>query len=218
MKVGLIITAGGKGNRFGKPGGKQLVEVDGKPIVLIACEKFVGIKEIAEVIITIDQEAKAQLDGYLAAIDLQLTYKVVLGGATRKQSVYNAFKALSDDCDMVMIHDGARPNVTKDMIKRLLDKAATKKAVIPVIPVVDTIKLVENNLVKETLPREKLFGVQTPQVFSYEILARAYKELSDCEVTDEASLVEMLGQEVVVVEGDRQNIKVTYLEDLKSVI
>jgi 2-C-methyl-D-erythritol 4-phosphate cytidylyltransferase len=217
MNIGLIITAGGSGSRFGVEGGKQLAQINGKPMVVATCEKFIGVKEISEVIITIDAAAKDKLEVALLAVKLDFPLKIVLGGETRTESVYNALKQLSGGYDKVMIHDGARPNLSEELIQRLVAKAKTETAVIPVIPVVDTIKWVENDVVKETLPREKLFAVQTPQIFSYEIIMAAYNKFSGAVVTDDASLVEKMGVEVAVVDGERANIKVTYFNDLEAV-
>ncbi|MCP4049869.1 MAG: 2-C-methyl-D-erythritol 4-phosphate cytidylyltransferase [bacterium] len=214
MTTGLIITAAGTGSRFGLLKGKQFIDILGKPLLIHTCERFSDIPGINEVIITVQKGNTGLLEEYLSKYDIHLPYKVIEGGLMRKDSVKKAFDALSSNTEFVMVHDGARPNISRQLIKSLMEAVQINSAVIPVIPVVDTIKLVEEDKVKETLPRNKLFCVQTPQVFKYELLKESYSKDIALEVTDEAMLVEKLGIEIKVVEGERENIKLTYPSDL----
>lgn len=141
---------------------------------------------------------------------------VVAGGAERQDSVFNGLQALPLDCDWVLIHDGVRPFASPELLKRTWDAALTNGAAIAALPASDTIKRVRVGQVVETVPREELWLVQTPQVFRREILFEAYREAhrQGWVGTDDAFLVERLGVPVVVVTGERSNIKVTTPEDL----
>jgi len=141
---------------------------------------------------------------------------VVAGGAERQDSVFNGLQALPPDCDWVLIHDGVRPFASSELLKRTWDAALTNGAAIAALPASDTIKRVRAGQVVETVPREELWLVQTPQVFRREILFEAYREADrqGWVGTDDAFLVERLGLPVAVVTGERSNIKVTTPEDL----
>jgi 2-C-methyl-D-erythritol 4-phosphate cytidylyltransferase len=213
LKVGLIVTAAGTSSRF--DGGKhlkQFVNINERPMIRLCCEKFEGIDEISETIITALPDRVDQMNKLFTGLDL--SYRVIPGGETRKDSVRLAFEQLPK-VDVVMIHDGARPYVTESLLRRLLSASRESKAVIPVVPIVDTIKKVVANKVEETLDRNTLFCVQTPQVFHYNVLKKAYEEFGDEAVTDESSLVEKLGISVRTVQGEMSNIKVTFSSDIK---
>jgi 2-C-methyl-D-erythritol 4-phosphate cytidylyltransferase len=141
---------------------------------------------------------------------------VVAGGAERQDSVYNALRRLPLDCEWVMIHDGVRPFASSRLLKETLETARIDGAAIAAIPSTDTVKRVKGELVLETLPREQIWLVQTPQVFRKEIILRAYDEarMRGWTGTDDASFVERMGIPVAVVRGERSNIKVTTPEDL----
>jgi 2-C-methyl-D-erythritol 4-phosphate cytidylyltransferase len=204
VKIGLIITAAGQSSRFGA-GDKLLTEYEGKSILQRTYEKFLGFPEVVQTVITCrpGQEKSMPCDA-------------VAGGATRFESVYNGFNFLRN-VDVVMIHDAARPAVSRDVIQRVIEASKTFSAVIPAVPVVDTIKWVEGDVVKETLPRDKLVSVQTPQAFHYQVLRLGYETFKGraVEITDEAMMVERLGESVHVVRGDGENIKITVPTDLR---
>lgn len=214
MKTALIITAGGIGSRFGGAEGKQLLRIKNKPLLIYTCERFQHLTNLTEVFVTIEPSRIEIFQGLLKEYRIKLPIRVIAGGETRRLSVEKAFAALSSETERVMIHDGARPNVASDLIVRLLDASLSYTAVIPVIPVVDTIKVVNDNMVLGTPDRNTLFCVQTPQVFSYKLLKKAYAIFSGADVTDEASLIEKMGEAVYVVPGERANIKLTYPEDI----
>ncbi|MFC1770723.1 2-C-methyl-D-erythritol 4-phosphate cytidylyltransferase [Candidatus Margulisiibacteriota bacterium] len=211
MKIGLIITAAGRSERFGSQN-KLFIPINNKPLIKTCCERFSEIKDISETIITSLDKDQAKLKKALS--DLPSAPRIVVGGETRKDSVLNAFKALSA-VDLVMIHDGARPNVSEELIKRIIKASEKHQAVIPVIPITDTIKQVENNIIKKTLAREHIFKVQTPQIFHYDILKAAYEKYSDIAATDEASLVEKLNVPIYAIKGEAKNLKITTPEDVE---
>ncbi|MDA1353499.1 MAG: 2-C-methyl-D-erythritol 4-phosphate cytidylyltransferase [bacterium] len=208
MKIGLIITAAGTSSRFGR--NKLLAEIHGKSVFACAVSCFLNIPEIVDVVITANPQTKGLYEDELKAHGLP--GRVILGGATRKDSVQTGFQSLKV-CDAVMVHDAARPFVSTQLISTLIEAAGQHGAVIPGVPVVDTIKEVRGSVVTRTVDRESLRAIQTPQVFSYDVLARAY-ENSDVIATDEAMLIEALGEAVIVVPGDSRNIKITQPSDL----
>ena len=214
MKISIIITGGGKGLRFGSPNGKQLADMNGKPMILRTCEKFCGIQGIQQILVTLDKELIPVLKEILKKHPLNLPLQIIAGGETRQASVKNAVENISGNPDMVLIHDGARPFVSKLLIVRVIDKCKTDFVVIPGIPVVDTIKLVSSDKVKQTLPRKELISAQTPQAFNYQTLKDIYDKTDHPEATDDAALAEYYHIPVTVIEGDIENIKVTYPADL----
>ncbi len=214
-KIGLLITAAGRGVRFGGPESKSFgVTISGRPMVVHTLCQFSGVARITEAIVTVLPEDGARLKALLANETLSFDYDVVVGGETRAASVYNGLK-LFQDVDVVLIHDAARPYVSRDLILRVL-KHVGECAVVPGIAVVDTIKRVEKGMVVETLPREALVSVQTPQLFSYSDLMAAYDQISvsDPRLTDEAMLMELAGFPVRVVAGEKENFKITFASDL----
>ncbi len=207
MRVSAIIVAAGKGKRLGGID-KAFVEIKGKPVILYSVETFLSFEEISEIIIVLNTEniekAKKLISGKRA--------RFVLGGKMRAESVMNGVKIAKED--FVMVHDAARPFVTKKLVKALMEQAKTADSVIPAIPVKPTIKEVENGYVKRTIPRETLVSVQTPQIFKKDKLFEAYKTLPFENATDEASLVEQIGGTVKVIHGIEENIKITTPFDL----
>ncbi|NQY73380.1 MAG: 2-C-methyl-D-erythritol 4-phosphate cytidylyltransferase [Candidatus Margulisbacteria bacterium] len=213
MNIGLIITAGGSGRRLGAKEGKPFVALNGKPIILYSCEAFQNIPEITQFVITIDSERDAQLQKVLSHYQMQDRFQIVKGGVTRQQSVQNGFEALKKT-DYVMVHDAARPMVTLGVIQRVIEGSGAFPCVIPGLPVVDTMKRVENGQVIETVSRDHIYSVQTPQLFQYDRLKTIYEGGENMSVTDEAMLMEKNHIPIHVVPGDRRNIKITYPEDL----
>lgn len=214
MKIGLVITAAGKGHRFGSVSGKQFYEIDGRPLILRTCERFEEIPYITQAVITMTPGKEERMRQLLAQSGLTRDFRVVTGGGTRKESVQRGIETLMD-VDVVMVHDGARPFVSEELILRLIQHISSAKVVIPGIPVVDTVKRVENGIVVETPDRSQLMNIQTPQLFHYDVLKEVYAASPNTLGTDEASLVESLGYPVSVVAGDTENIKVTYHQDTR---
>jgi 2-C-methyl-D-erythritol 4-phosphate cytidylyltransferase len=213
-RVSAIIVAAGEGKRFGSP--KQFASLGGKTVLDWCLEAFESHEEVDEVVLVVKDEAKGkkyiQRYGKVSA--------VVRGGEKRQDSVLSGFQQLDPvQAEIVLVHDGVRPFIRSALISRVIQKARERGAAIPVIPVEDTIKIVEGEDVKQTLDRERLFRVQTPQGFLYSTLKKALDKASQEGFygTDEASLVERAGERVAVVQGDVRNIKVTTPEELKMV-
>ncbi|MFA5880137.1 MAG: 2-C-methyl-D-erythritol 4-phosphate cytidylyltransferase [Candidatus Margulisiibacteriota bacterium] len=216
LPTSLIITAAGKGTRFGAIN-KLFLDLDNKPLIIHTCESFLGFDFFEETIITIALEEKKYLEDLLKEYKLDQFFKVIIGGATRKESVQLAMQELAP-VKRIFIHDGARPNISKRLIKALYQAAQEYLAVIPGIPVVDTIKLAnDQNFVENTPPRNKLFQIQTPQVFDYAALQEIYQKANNSlanSITDEAMLFEFFDIPIKIIPGERSNLKITYPEDL----
>ena len=204
MKIAVIIAAGGTGKRMGRP--KQFLPLAGRAVVEWTIEAFRKVKNVEQIIMVVSGEDLER------AKDLGTT--VVEGGEERGDSVKNGLKAVSPDCDLVIIHDGARPLITADIIEKAIKEAKEQDAVVVGVPVKDTIKKVERGtlIVERSLEREELWQAQTPQVFKYDIITRAYAKKKAA--TDDAKLVEDLGIKVKMVMGSYENIKITTPEDL----
>ena len=210
-KVSAIIVAAGEGKRFGSA--KQFVLLKGKPVLDRTLETFEEHMKVTEIILVVREDwlREKYLSRYKKLV------AVVRGGEKRQDSVIAGFNQLKpDQADIVLVHDGVRPLVGKDLISRVIEAAEQKGAAIPALSLEDTIKRVEEERVVKTLDRLTLFKVQTPQGFFYTTLERALRKAKEDSFygTDEASLVERIGEKVYIVEGDTQNIKITGPEDI----
>lgn len=209
MKACGIIVAGGSGSRLKASKNKVLLPLLGKPLFLYAVQALLPFCE--QVILVTKEEERAEFETILRAHGV-FNVTFAPGGAQRRNSVENALKLVGEGVDLVLIHDAARPFPGKDMIQALLDKAAQTGAAIPAVPVTDTLRRTEGER-SETISRENLFAVQTPQVFSLNLIKKAYAASPEV-TTDDAGLVEKLGHPVALVEGESTNIKITVAEDL----
>ncbi|MHC4954850.1 MAG: 2-C-methyl-D-erythritol 4-phosphate cytidylyltransferase [Planctomycetota bacterium] len=197
----MILVGAGEGRRFGKP--KAFVELGGRTLLERAAAAFEHLPHRVAVLRDEDR-ARAPLAGWA----------IVAGGARRRDSVAKGLAALDPAAEVVLIHDVARPLVPAEVVTRVAEAAARHPAVIPVVPVTDTIKRVDGDRVLETLPRDELAAVQTPQAFRRDLLERALAASAD-DATDEAGLVEALGTPIHTVPGSARNRKVTGPEDLR---
>jgi 2-C-methyl-D-erythritol 4-phosphate cytidylyltransferase len=210
-RVSAIVVAAGQGKRFGSP--KQFALLRGKPVVDWCLEAFDTHEEVSDIILVLEENS--QKERYFDRFGK--ISSVVPGGRRRQDSVYAGFleTRLSED-DIVLVHDGVRPLIKKDLIHDVIDAARKGGAAVPVIPMEDTVKRCEGQRVIKTMDRDKLKRVQTPQGFRCSILKQALERAEEAEIsgTDEAFLVERLGLEIFTVEGDPRNIKITTQEDL----
>ena len=210
-----IIAAGGRGTRFNSDRPKQFLELLGKPVITHTLERFERCDAIDDVVLVLPEEAINEFMPVAEAAGCKKLRRVVVGGSTRAESVRNGLDAVDPACDVVAVHDGARPLVTSGEITAVVDRATSSGAACLVTPVTDTVKTVGDGLITGTVDRSKLRRALTPQAFRYDILRRAFEggELGD-DVTDECSLVEKLGVPIATVEGDPRNIKITRPEDI----
>ena len=213
-KVTVIIVAAGRGNRFGGDLPKQFLKIGNKTVLERAIEPFQDHPAVDGIIVAASEEYLEHCRRLCSRFDK--TEAVVCGGEQRQDSVFACLERVEDG--LVMVHDGARPSVTQDVIDRVIDGAYNHGASVPCVPVKDTIRQMKDSggLLSATLDRSSLFCVQTPQGFHTQILKRAYeKAKTDGFVgTDDAGLVERLGEPVSITAGDYANIKITTREDL----
>jgi len=210
-----IIVAAGSGTRFGTKTPKQFLEILGKPLVIHTLERFESCPAIDEIIIVLSLEETAGFRQTAEKYNLKKLAKIVAGGDTRAASVLNGLNAIdSQKCEIVAVHDGARPLVSIREISATVEKARETGAACLVASIPDTIKEVADGKIVGTIDRSNLRRALTPQCFRLEILKRAFAENEISEiVTDECFLVEKLGCEIATVEGGAQNIKITNRED-----
>lgn len=214
-----IIAAAGTGSRMGTTTKKQYLTLAGEPVLAHTLRVFENSSLIKHVVLVVGQDELAWChDEILAKFNFTKVLTVVPGGIYRQHSVYNGLVALKAQAtDVVIVHDGARPLLTETVLKTTIQGAVVGGAAVAAVPVKDTIKKASaNKTILETPPRETLWAVQTPQAFRYQLLMRAYQraEEEDFIGTDDASLVERSGQEVHLVDGSYENIKITTLEDM----
>jgi len=210
MKTIAIIVAGGKGKRMGKP--KQFLKIEGKPMLEWTVAAFQRAQSIDGIILVVSKEDLAKAKRIRSAKIIE----VVESGKERTDSVRNGLKVLPPSAEIVVIHDGARPAVTVDIIERSVREAKKCGAIVAGVPVKDTVKKVESRKLKveRSLNRDELWLAQTPQTFKVSLIRRAYAQPAE-KVTDDAMLVEKLKIPVKMVMGAYENLKVTTPEDLK---
>ena len=217
MSVCAIVPAGGSGTRMGGTVPKQFQSLNGKPILYHTIKTLQNCETISEIILVVpEKEYETANTDWLGK--LEIVKKVVIGGEKRQDSVYNGFCEVSKDSEIVLVHDGVRPFLSQKMIADSIDAAREYGAAITAIPVHDTIKRVDTSgLVSQTIDREGLWRVQTPQAFRYSLLLDAFNKAKTENFygTDEGALIEHLGEPVKIVEGLEQNIKITRPEDLE---
>lgn len=208
----VLIVAGGKGLRMGGDLPKQFLLVGGKPVLMHTLEAFHNFDAKMRIILALPQEQQAYWRELCFNHHFTVEHTVVDGGETRFHSVKNGLAYIQTG--LVGVHDGVRPFVSPEVIGRCYELAATKKAVIPVIGVIETIRHL-TDIGSQTVNRDDYKLVQTPQVFDVELLKEAYMQEYTPFFTDDASVVEAMGLTVSLVEGNRENIKITTPFDLK---
>ena len=213
MKKHIIIVAGGKGLRMGGDIPKQFLPVCGKPVLMRTLEAFHAYEASIHLILVLPVSQQAYWKQLCEEYQFNLAHEIADGGETRFHSVKNGLALIKED-GLVGVHDGVRPFVSQEVIARCYDEALSLKAVIPVIGVVETVRHLTDEG-SETVPRDQYKLVQTPQVFDVALLRRAYEQTYTDMFTDDASVVEALGEKVYLVEGNRENIKLTTPFDLK---
>lgn len=217
MAVG-IIAAGGRGSRLGAEVPKFELELEGRPLLAYSLEVFQNSPSIESVVLVVPPDRLADwAPSRLGELGLSKPAVSVAGGATRRLSVRSGLQAVRPGTGVVLVHDAARPLLTVELVERACEIPEGADGVVTAVPVTDTVKEVDSSVVTATLDRERLMAVQTPQAFRADVLREAHDaaERDRFEGTDDASLVERLGGRVIVVEGSRENLKVTYGGDLE---
>jgi 2-C-methyl-D-erythritol 4-phosphate cytidylyltransferase/2-C-methyl-D-erythritol 2,4-cyclodiphosphate synthase len=206
MRISAILVAAGSGSRFGTPVPKQFTMIAGRPVVRWAAEALLPHVSLLQPV-----GSAAELQACLAGLP---HLPVVAGGATRQDSVRAGLEALAPHTpDIVLVHDAARPLVPAGTIERLLEALRTHRGAIPAVPVADTLKRAAGTVIAATVPRAGLVRAQTPQAFDFPTLLRLHRAPAHPEATDDAWLLEQAGQDVALVPGAEENIKLTYPDD-----
>lgn len=210
-----IILAAGSSNRYGK-GNKILEKINNKEVLLYSLEVFVNNNFIDNIVITVKKEDYELIDRIIKKNNYNKEISIVIGGNSRKESVYNAIKSI--DSDVVVIHDAARPLIKDSYINECINNIKKYKGVSIGVKAKDTIKIVDsNNIVVNTTSRDNTYLIQTPQCFDRKLLLELHKKYENESVTDDCMLLEKDGYDIKVIDGDYSNIKITYYDDLNIV-
>ncbi|MFS0766830.1 2-C-methyl-D-erythritol 4-phosphate cytidylyltransferase [Peribacillus phoenicis] len=210
----VVIPAAGQGKRMKAGKNKLFIELSGIPIIVYTLRVFEEDPDCRGVILSINPAEKDYFNQLIAAYGLKKVKKLVMGGKERQQSVYNGLQHAEED--IILVHDGARPFINLGQISELTTSASLHGGAVIAVPVKDTIKKAANKEVVETVERSSLWAVQTPQAFRLSILKNAYEQ-AEAEAflgTDDASLLERINEQVVIIQGNYDNIKITTQEDL----
>lgn len=212
MKDYVIIVAGGKGLRMGGEIPKQFLPIGGRPILMRTLERFREYSADLQIILVLPKDQQDYWLQLCKDYHFQVNYRMTDGGETRFHSVQHGLALIPDDAEGVVgVHDGVRPFPSLEVISNCYETARTKKAVIPVIPVVETLR----HMTEGTKPRGDYRLVQTPQTFDIQLLKAANRQPYNDGFTDDASVVETFGFDITLVDGNRENIKITTPYDLK---
>lgn len=223
-RIAAILPAAGMGTRMGAETPKQFLELDGTPIVIHSVRRIASCPLVTDIIVATRSDVVASLEQQLRAEKFKQRVSVVRGGDSRQQSVAQALREVPDEAEIVLVHDAVRPFVTVEQITRVIEEARKCHAAILGIPAMDTVKEVKRAslpedvaLITGTIPRERVVLAQTPQAFSTKLLKEAFAQAQadGLSASDEAGLVERLGQDVHVVLGSESNMKITRPADME---
>ena len=213
-----VILCAGKGKRMKSSINKMYMEIEGKPLVLMTLETMISIPEIDEIVVVISREDESMFNEVvMGRLECNKKISIAYGGDERQDSVYNGLQKIGCDCEIVLIHDGARPFVTRNIVNRTIECAKAGGACAAGVPAKDTIKIVDSEgIVVDTPDRKNLWCIQTPQTFKLDIIRKAYeKAVSEgYAATDDSMVVEYAGENVEIVMGSYENIKITTPEDI----
>ena len=220
--VTVIFPAAGASRRMknslGAVTNKNFLELCGEPVLIRTLKTFSKSARVKNFIVVVAENEVEEVEKLLSAENFLKPYKIVVGGSERQYSIANGLKFISEETKIILVHDAARPLVSLQTIENVIDAAENFGGAVAAVPEKNTIKIIDaENFVTETPPRSKLVAVQTPQGFRKEILLRAYQKAEEENFlgTDDASLVERLGEKIKIVQSDYKNIKITTPEDVK---
>ena len=217
MKDYVIIVAGGKGLRMGSDIPKQFLPIGGKPVLMRTLERFCKYSNDLQIILVLPKAQQAYWQELCREYNFKVEYLLADGGETRFHSVQHGLALIPDDAEGVVgVHDGVRPFPSIEVIRSCYETARTAKAVIPVIPIVETVRELTGTgpVSSITVPRDHYRLVQTPQTFDIQLLKAANRQPYNHSFTDDASVVESYGHQITLVEGNRENIKITTPYDI----
>ena len=227
-RFAAVLPAGGLGKRMGGNIPKQLMVLGGKPVYRYCLETFLSMDEIAEVVMAVPADWKDHFEKEIFGDKvgdenlrelIRTKMKIVVGGAERWQSVENSVNALTSDAEFVLVHDVARPFISKEIIRDVCETLVTKGSCLVAKPAVDTIKIAKDGCVQQTIDRNTVWMAQTPQAASIALLKKLYGRIAaeplNFTPTDEASILEYFGESVYIVKGNNLNDKLTTPEDFE---
>jgi len=223
-RIAAILPAAGMGTRMGAETPKQFLELAGTPLVILSLRRIAACKQVTDIIVATRADEVKHLEERISREKLKQRVRVVKGGDSRQDSVACALREVSDDTEIVLVHDAVRPFVTVEQIERVIEEARRCEAAILGIPAMDTVKEVKRasrpedvGLVMGTIPRERVVLAQTPQAFATKLVKEAFAraEADGVSASDEAGLVERMGHEVRVVLGSERNLKITKPADME---
>lgn len=222
MRKYVLIVAGGKGLRMGGDLPKQFIPLEGKPVLMHTLEAFHRWDALAELVLVLPEDHQSYWNMLCREIGCKVPHRIANGGETRFQSVRNGLQFLSEEIGntsgrnekaLIAVHDGVRPFVSSEVIAACFDEAEKNRAAIPVMPMIDSLRETDEKG-SHPVDRNRYFAVQTPQVFDAELLLKAYEQEFSALFTDDASVVEAMGEAIHMVTGNRENIKITTPFDL----
>jgi len=215
MLASAIVVAAGRGRRFRGEISKPFLKIKARPVIIYPLIVLSRHSDIKEIIVVANPDNIDELRSIIKKYKVKKVSKVILGGRERQDSVLKGLKETSKDADLVLIHDGVRPFISRGLVTALIKEARIHKAAILGVPVKATIKISDKkNYVRQTLDRDYLYEIQTPQVYERKLLLKAYEMYGNKKVTDDAALIEKMGLKVKIVLGNYSNIKITTTEDL----
>ncbi|QPH39725.1 2-C-methyl-D-erythritol 4-phosphate cytidylyltransferase [Pedobacter endophyticus] len=213
MKNYAIIVAGGSGNRMQTETPKQFLLLKDLPVLMHTLRAFAQSNAQPRILLVINKDQQQYWRRLCEEFNFRIPHEIIDGGSTRFYSVKNALETIGDEC-LVAIHDAVRPLVSKELIDKCFEHAERRGNVIAAVQSSDSVRLLKDNITS-ALKRDEIYLVQTPQTFSLAILRTAYQQDFEAHFTDDASVVEAAGYEINIVEGERNNIKITYPIDLE---
>jgi 2-C-methyl-D-erythritol 4-phosphate cytidylyltransferase len=218
MRTLAIVLAGGAGKRMGSSTAKQFLLLDNRPIIVHTLQVFQECRSVDGIYLVVNHRDLPLIqEEVLETYHFSKIIKLVIGGRLRQDSVRNGLEAIDESCDVVVIHDAARPFVSPAFVEKSIFLMEMFDAVVPAIPARDTIKMIsKEGFVLKTLERDALWHIQTPQTFKYDLITKAYREGMTKKLCgyDDSTFIEHLGKKVKVVEGSPYNLKITTPEDL----
>lgn len=215
MKVQVVIPAAGSGERLKSPVAKPLVLLHNKPIIIYTLLVFEQCSLIDSVVLVVQEDLRKEIQKFILEHGLTKVRTIVQGGKTRFDSVFNGLQSIDSDTDIVVIHDAARPLLSVEVLEKAIEYCKTEGAVVVGVPAKSTIKRVnvDSHTILETLNRQELWEIQTPQIFDKKLIVEAYQQ-GDSTATDDAAVVERVGKQVKIFHGEYSNIKITTHEDV----
>lgn len=211
--IGVIIVAGGSGQRMGSNIPKQFLNIKGRPILMYTIERFFNYNPKIKIVVVLPENQIDYWKELCTKHSFSIEHKIIKGGATRFGSVQNGLSEITN-CELIAIHDGVRPLVSKETIQRCFDDAAKYGNAIPVVPATESIRIADNDGTNKAIDRAMVKLVQTPQIFNKEILSKSHTQTYRPIFTDDASVAEFAGYKMHLTDGNRENIKITTPDDL----